>query len=129
MHAFGQTVEIKSLDAVTRQKVCLTNRPSDPCAHAGSKQIFESIVQSRTAGATIESVQSGGERLDFVSLAYLAEGYTPADIRDLVDNAMQNMLVRVMEGSLKVRSGHTLRYPYTSMLMPVFIDTEVSGPG
>jgi hypothetical protein len=41
-------------------------------------------------------------QLDFVSLSYLAEGYTPADIRGLVDNAMQGMLIRMMEGSPQV---------------------------
>jgi hypothetical protein len=71
-------------------------------------QIFESIVRARTAGAagTTNSIPQEKASLDFVSLSYLAEGYTPADIRDLVDNAMQNMLIRMMEGSEEVsRSG------------------------
>jgi hypothetical protein len=67
-------------------------------------QIFESIVRARTAGSagTASSIPQEKASLDFVSLSYLAEGYTPADIRDLVDNAMQNMLIRMMEGSEEV---------------------------
>ena len=106
MHAFGQTVEIKSLDAVARQKVSTDERMRMKSGSDNeSFQIFESIVRSRTGAGTIvtNATDSGHEgHLDFVSLAYLAEGYTPADIRDLVDNAVQNMLIRVIEGSSKV---------------------------
>ena len=65
---------------------------------------MEVLVRSRTHNTASASpaLPESETQLDFVSLSYLAEGYTPADIRDLVDNAMQGMIIRMMEGSSQV---------------------------
>lgn len=76
MHLFGETVELKSMDAVARQ------------------EIFKALVYAR-----MSSAPTSPDQLDYVTLSHMAEGYTSADIRDLVDNAMQNMLIRLMEGA------------------------------
>lgn len=59
-------------------------------------QILREFVEKRSSISPPE--------LDYSSLAQMAEGYTPADMRDLVDNAVQQMIVRVMGGGGAVRT-------------------------
>jgi hypothetical protein len=59
-----------------------------------------------------------------VSLSYLAEGYTPADIRDLVDNAMQGMLIRMMEGSSQASERISLHAQRLVLNLSHFLDKQ-----
>lgn len=101
MHVFGETVPIKAMNSQARQLVSGAETESGfEHSYYVCVQVLKELISKRS--------NTSPPDLDYSTLAQMAEGYTPADVRDLVDNAVQQMIVRVMDETGSV--GHASRY-------------------
>ncbi|ORX40268.1 P-loop containing nucleoside triphosphate hydrolase protein [Kockovaella imperatae] len=84
-HIFGQEVRIPPLDKARREQI-----------------LRGSVAARRLAiGASAVPATANSEELDFVGLSGETEGYSPADLKDLIDLAVQQSIIRSLSDDQK----------------------------
>lgn len=67
------------------------------------RDVFQCLAQNLSTGGSSVPIQDAGQEygatgkamaLDFVTLSSMTEGYSHSDMRDLMDNAMQQSFIR-----------------------------------
>ena len=76
-------------------------------------QIMRRLVHDRRPHSSKAALLDSEDGLDYVALSSLTEGYTPADLNDLVDLALQESIVR---GALEDRSRPLTPSDFTAAL-------------
>ncbi len=109
-HVFGDILKITPPNKdIRRQVSCIIDLL--PCR--GSSQILQTLVNQQM-GLSSEARETSAS-LDFVTLGSMTEGYTAADLRDLVSSALQQAVIRSTQADEPVGQrgplfGRLLRY-------------------
>ncbi len=101
-HAFGLTITIPGLDSAKRQVVSQTRQTLATSELMQGTQILEMAIKQQYTDK-LPAMQAKAEPLDVVRLSQQMEGFTPADLRDLIGIAIQRNLMASLSSSIYVR--------------------------